>query len=724
MEEVAPGGRHNGNMSSESVTPSPTPHRLGVHLVDGGAVVGVFAGHATAVDLCLFDGDDNETRVPLYGPTAGVWHAFVPGIQEGQLYGFRAHGPWEPSQGHRYNPAKFLLDPYGRGLAGELAPMNAEGAQALLSNRNDTDTAPLMPRSVVTVEPGGSWQSPRPRVPWEDTVIYELHVKGFTQLMPDVPEELRGTYAGLAHPASIERLTSLGVTTIELLPVHAFASEPHLDHAGLTNYWGYSTMGFFAPHAAYATADAQAKGAQGVLDEFVGMVDLLHQAGLEVILDVVYNHTAEAGWGDRVLSWRGLDNRGYYRHLPNSPGKYDDTTGTGNTLDFGHPRVVQMTLDSLRFWVEEVGVDGFRFDLAVTLGRTAEGFSQHHPFLVGVTMDPVLGGVKLIAEPWDTGLGGWQVGNFPAPMAEWNDRFRDRVRSFWLTDTVKGGRHHPTAPELATRLAGSSDLFGHTEPTLMRGPTASINFVTVHDGFTARDLTTYNHKHNEANGEDNRDGTDNNRSWNHGFEGETDNEDIRAIRRRSVRNLLGTTLLAAGTPMLLAGDEIGNTQGGNNNAYAQDNEISWLDWNLDSWQEELRESVAHLIQLRKSHRVLRPATFYEGREPHPEGSPRADSAWFTADGQPESEEWWEDPATRVVQFMRSLAEPDEPDALLVINGWRDPVDVTIPFDEGKPWRLVWDSAWETPVGVDIESVQPGETETLESLTLRLYISEV
>lgn len=712
------------DVTPEHVSPSPTPHRLGVHLVDGGAVVGVFAGHATAVDLCLFDGEDNETRIALHGPTAGVWHAFVPGIAEGQLYGFRAHGPWEPTKGHRYNPAKLLLDPYGRGLAGELTPMNADGAQALLSNRNDTDTAPLMPRSVVTVEPGGSWQSPRPRIPWEDTVIYELHVKGFTQLMPDVPEELRGTYAGLAHPAAIDHLLSLGVTTVELLPVHAFASEPHLDHAGLSNYWGYSTMGFFAPHAPYATADAQAKGAQGVLDEFVGMVDLLHQAGLEVILDVVYNHTAEAGWGDRVLSWRGLDNHGYYRHLPHSPGKYDDTTGTGNTLDFSHPRVVQMTMDSLRFWVEEVGVDGFRFDLAVTLGRTAEGFSPRHPFLVGVTMDPVLGGVKLIAEPWDTGLGGWQVGNFPAPVAEWNDRFRDRTRSFWLTDTIKGGRQHPTAPEMATRLAGSSDLFGHTEPVLMRGPAASINFVTVHDGFTARDLTSYNHKHNEANGEDNRDGTDNNRSWNHGFEGETDNEDIRALRRRSVRNLLGTTLLAAGTPMLLAGDEIGNTQGGNNNAYAQDNEISWLNWDLEEWQEELRVSVSHLVKLRREHRVLRPATFYDGREPRSDESPRADSAWFTANGEPESEEWWEDPATRVLQFMRSLPEHDEPDALIVINGWRDPVEVTIPHDEGKPWRLVWDSAWETPAGVEVETVNPGDTETLEALTLRLYLSEV
>ncbi|WP_084129136.1 glycogen debranching protein GlgX [Demequina sp. NBRC 110055] len=710
-------------MSIEGVTPSPTPHRLGVHLVDDGAVVGVYAGHATAVELCLFDASGAETRVELFGPKAGVWHAFVPGMAEGQHYGFRAHGPWAPKKGHRYNPAKLLLDPYARGIEGHLTPMNDPRAQALLSNKDDTDTAPLVPRSVVTAEPGGSWQTPRPQIPWEDTVVYELHVKGFTQQMSDVPEHLRGTYAGLAHPASIEYLVSLGITTVELLPVHAFASEPHLENMDLTNYWGYSTMGFFAPHAAYATEDARAKGAQGVLDEFVGMVDLLHQAGLEVILDVVYNHTAEAGWGDRTLSWRGLDNHAYYRHQPHSPGHYDDTTGTGNTLDFSHSRVVQMTLDSLRYWVEEVGVDGFRFDLAATLGRTGHGFSTRHPFLVALTMDPLLGGSKLIAEPWDTGMGGWQVGNFPAPMAEWNDRFRDKVRSFWLGDMAKGARSHPTAPELATRLAGSSDLFGHSEPPLMRGPMASVNFVACHDGFTTYDLTTYNGKHNEANGEDNRDGTDNNRSWNHGFEGETSDADINAMRRRAMRNLLGTTLLSAGTPMLLAGDEIGNTQGGNNNAYCQDNEISWLDWGLHPWQADLRATVQHVVALRRENRVLRPAEFYEGRDPHPDDdNPRADSAWFAASGEPESEDWWEDPATRVLQFMRSLSDRDEPDALLIVNGSNDAATVVTPPDDGPDWEIVWDSAWESPVGVPSEIVKPGEEQVLEPRTLRVLLS--
>jgi len=710
-------------MSLEGVTPSLLAHRLGVHLTEGGANVAVYAGHATAVDLCLFDDEDTETRIPLFGPKAGVWHAFVPGIAEGQKYGFRANGPWQPKKGHRYNPAKLLMDPYARGFAGEVTPMNAPGASALLSNRDGTDTAPLMPRSVVTVEPGGSWQTPHPRIAWEDAVVYELHVKGFTQQMEAVPEELRGTYAGLAHPAAIEYLTSLGVTTVELLPVHQFASEPHLDNTGLSNYWGYSTMGFFAPHAAYATQAAREKGAQGVLDEFVGMVDLLHQAGLEVILDVVYNHTAEAGWGDRVLNFRGFDNHSYYRHQPSNPGHYDDSTGTGNTLDFGHPRVVQLAMDSLRYWVEEVGVDGFRFDLAVTLGRTGHGFSTRHPFLVGITMDPVLGGVKLIAEPWDTGLGGWQVGNFPAPMGEWNDRFRDRIRSYWLTDTAKGGRHHPTAPELATRLAGSSDLFGHTEPPLMRGPFASINFVTCHDGFTAHDLTAYNGKHNEANGEDNRDGTDNNRSWNHGYEGDTDEPEILALRRRSIRNLLGTTLLAAGTPMILSGDEYGNSQGGNNNAYCQDNEIGWVDWSHADWKDDLRATVAHLIALRRGNRVLKPDEFYDGHDHNlHDDNPRADSAWFTASGAPESEDWWEDPGTRVVQFMRSLGEAEEADALLVINGSLHEAEISIPTDDGAPWHLAWDSSWETPSGVEDEVVRPGETTTVEPTSIQLYLT--
>lgn len=720
---------HNRSMTTQTntttVQPSPTPHRLGVHLVDGGATVGVYAAHATGVQLCLFDDDGQETRIDLLGPDAGNWHAFIPDLNAGQRYGLRAHGPWRPKHGHRYNPAKLLLDPYGRGIDGTIAHMTDPESKVLLSTRDTTDSAPRMPRSVITTKTGHDGRPPKPRVPWVDSVVYEIHVKGFTQLMPGVPEHLRGTYAGLAHPASVEYLTSLGVTAVELLPIQAFANEPHLEHSNLTNYWGYSTLGFFAPHAAYATADARAAGAQAVQEEFAGMVDLLHQAGLEVILDVVYNHTCEGSSTDRVLSWKGLDNLTYYRNQRHSPQHYDDTTGTGNTLDFAHPRVTQMALDSLRHWVKEMGVDGFRFDLAATLGRTGQGFSSDHPFLVALITDPVLSGVKLIAEPWDVGLGGWQVGNFPQPMSEWNDRFRDYARSFWLQTGVGkvGSRNHPTAPELATRLAGSSDLFGHSEPWGMRGPVASVNFVTAHDGFTGYDLTAYSHKHNDANGEDNRDGTDNNRSHNHGAEGPTDDPEILTARRKSLRNLLGTTLLAAGTPMLLGGDEIGRTQGGNNNAYCQDNEISWVNWELDEWQHNLRDSIAHLTHLRRTHRVLRPRKFYDGVDEDPtDGKFRADSAWFKADGSHEDEGWWDDPSTRALQFMRSLAEEGQADALVVINGSREGTTVTIADDAGAPWRLAWDSAWESPIEATEELINPGQTQELTAASMRLYLS--
>jgi glycogen operon protein len=713
-------------MAKSALAESPTPHRLGVHLVHGGATIGVWAAHATGVFLCLFDDAGKETRHLLNGPINGVWHAFVPQITEGQRYAFRASGPWKPKQGLRYNVNKLLLDPYARGLEGNLAKATDTGASALLSTRDGTDSAPFMPRSVVTVEPTDPLPAPKPRTPWTDTILYEIHVKGFTKQLAGVPEELRGTYAGLAHPASIENLTSLGITAVELLPIHAFASEPHLEHLGLTNYWGYSTLGFFAPHPAYATADARAKGAQAVQDEFRGMVDLLHAAGLEVILDVVYNHTAEGSATDRVLSWKGLDNRTYYRSNPNNPGQYDDTTGTGNTLDFTHPTVVKMALDSLRYWATSMGVDGFRFDLAATLGRTGQGFSTNHPFLTALTTDPVLGAVKLIAEPWDVGLGGWQVGNFPQPMGEWNDRFRDYARSFWLEwgSGKVGERHHPTAPELATRIAGSSDMFGHSDPYGMRGPFASVNFITAHDGFTGRDLVMFTNKHNDANGENNRDGTDNNRSFNHGVEGPSDDPKVRRARLRSGRNLLATLLLSAGTPMLLGGDEMGRTQRGNNNAYCQDNEIAWIDWELEQWQLDLRASVARLIELRRAHRVLRPSRFYDGVDDDPRDELfRADSAWFQANGEHEDEDWWEDPKTRVVQFMRSLSEEDEADALLVINGSREAASVTIPQDDGAPWTLVWDSAVDRPDQIPQGEVKPGDTQELRPMTIRLYISQ-
>ncbi len=705
--------------------PSPTPHRLGVHLGTAGASVSVWAPHATGVDLCLFDAKGEERRIALLGPLAGAWHAWVPGIKAGQRYGFRARGPWDPSQGHVYNEARLLLDPYARGIDGEIAHESTPGAEAFLSRDDPADSAPFVPRGVVLAAPRSAAER-GPGIPWEDTVVYEAHVKGLTQAMPDVPASIRGTYAALGHDAVVRRLQGLGVTTLELLPIHAFASEIHLEHLGLANYWGYNTLGFFAPHAPYASATARAKGPQAVAEELRAAIAALHRGGIEVVLDVVYNHTCEGGSGGRQVSWRGFDNRSYYRHLDGQPGVLDDTTGTGNTLDFGEPRVVQMALDSLRYWITDFGVDGFRFDLAATLGRTGNGFEARHPFLVGLTTDPIVGGAKLIAEPWDVGLGGWQTGSFPSPMAEWNDRFRDSVRTFWLTDASRAV-HKKTGhgvQDLATRLAGSSDVFGHGDPPLSRGPLASINFVTAHDGFTLHDLTAFQDKHNEANGEAGADGSSNNRSWNHGVEGPTDDPAVLAARRRTERNLLGTLLLSAGVPMIVAGDEIGRTQHGNNNAYCQDNEISWVDWDLEPWQSSLRATTAYLLRLRNENAVLRPTTFYEGRDR--DVSRRDDLAWFSGSGNAESEQWWHDSSVRVLQMMRSLAEG--PDALIVINGYASPASVAIPADGGAPWRLAWDSAWDSPESDEArdaragEPLAPGSSTELTEFSLRLYLS--
>ena len=707
-----------------SAIPSPTPHRLGVHLGAAGASVSVWAPHATGVDLCLFDAKGEESRIPLVGPEAGAWHAWVPGIRAGQRYGFRARGPWDPAQGHVYNHARLLVDPYARGIEGAIAHESAEGSASILSRPDDLDSAPFVPRGVV-LAPAGSPAVQGPRVPWADTIIYEAHVKGLTRAMPEVPAPVRGTYAALGHGAVVKYLQGLGVTTLELLPIHAFASETHLEELGLDNYWGYNTLGFFSPHAPYATASARGKGPGAVADELRTAIAALHRGGIEVVLDVVYNHTCEGGAGGRQVSWRGLDNRAYYRHLDGQPGVLDDTTGTGNTLDFGEPRVVQMALDSLRHWITDYGVDGFRFDLATTLGRTGNGFESRHPFLVGITTDPVICGVKLIAEPWDVGLGGWQTGAFPPPMAEWNDRFRDSIRTFWLTDAERA-QHKKVGhgvQDLATRLAGSSDVFGHGDPPLSRGPVASINFVTAHDGFTLADLTAYRDKRNEANGEGGADGSPNNGSWNHGAEGPTDDGAILAARRRTARNLLGTLLLSAGVPMIVAGDEMGRTQGGNNNAYCQDNEISWLDWAVEPWQSSLRATTAHLVRLRSQHSVLRPTTFYEGRDR--DETRRDDLAWFSGSGQGESEQWWHDSSVRVLQMMRSLA--DGPDALIVINGYASPADVVIPADDGPPWSLAWDSAWESPESDEAraaratDAVAPGSTIEVGALSMRLYL---
>ena len=742
------------------------PFRLGVHLTEGGADAAVFASHATAVELCLIEPASKgmapsgwkERRIPLNGPEYGVWHAHVPGIAAGQEYGFRVYGPWDPASGLRHNPAKLLVDPYARAVVGELTydadvfgqvvpDQSAPAGATPGTPAADAPPAPPagpdhaadsresinhVPHSVVVDDHFDGWSAPRPNIPWAETVIYEAHVRGLTKQLAGIPKELRGTYTGLASDVVIEHMRSLGVTTVELLPVHSFTPEEPLVQRGLTNYWGYNTLGFFAPHHAYATAAAQAAGPHAVLAEFKGMVERLHAAGLEVILDVVYNHTSESGADGPHLSFKGLDNTVYYLHDGATPATYVDVTGCGNTLDFRRPRVVQLALDSLRYWVQEMGVDGFRFDLAVTLARGHNGFDPDHPFLVALQTDPVLAGVKLIAEPWDLGPGGWQTGGFPAPMAEWNDRFRDAVRAFWLADPGQAAHGTPGhgVSDLATRMAGSADLFGHSDPPLVRGPVASVNFVTAHDGFTLADLVTYDYKHNEANGEGNRDGTDNNLSWSHGIEGpippESPGVEIAHLRRRSVRNLMASLVLATGTPMIIAGDERGRTQRGNNNAYCQDGELSWLSWDESAESTDLLETTKHLLALRRAHPAIHSARFFDGRPLG--GAGRQDLSWWAADGSPLVDGRWRDPAVRTVQMLRSDPTNTSPGVLMVINGALDQVDVTLADDRATAWELAWDSVWENPSeSADAEAegelhAKSGDTVAMDPLSLRVYVS--
>ncbi|MFJ1513413.1 glycogen debranching protein GlgX [Cellulosimicrobium funkei] len=791
MHEPSPDPRPVPPIAPGSVDRHALVPPLGVRLAGDGVDVAVLASHATAVELCLVDVVDaalpahdparyRERRVPLAGPAYGVWHGHVPGVGAGQRYGFRVHGTWDPAAGLRHNPAKLLVDPYARGLAGDLVDDPAIRGQVGVDPYgppDPRDSLPFVPHAVVVAEPTGTL-APRPRVPWRDTVVYEAHVRGLTQRLEALPEHLRGTYAGVAHPVTIEHLQSLGVTTVELLPVHANVPEPHLLASGRTNYWGYSTLGFFAPHAAYATRAAQEAGPGAVLDEVRGMVHLLHEAGIEVLLDVVHNHTCEGGADGYHLSWRGLDNAGYYLHDGGSPARLADVTGTGNSLDFRRPAVVRAALDSLRYWAEVVGVDGFRFDLAVTLGRGPTGFDPDHPFLVALQTDPVLCGLKLVAEPWDVGPGGWRTGQFPPPLAEWNDRFRDAARQFWLADAREASHGRPGhgVRDLATRLAGSADLFGRSDPPLVRGPVASVSYVTAHDGFTLADLVAYDHKHNLANGEDNRDGTDDNRSWNHGLEGPVAPDattgrglagpgvEIAPLRRRSIRNLLATLVLAAGTPMLTAGDEMGRTQRGNNNAYVQDDETSWVSWDLSPWRKDLLATARHLLALRREHAALRPDAFFTGRPrpaapdgpggaaagtaaggaggaaaggaadgghgPGPTAVP--DLAWFDAAGGPLDHGAWHDPGVRTLQMLRTAPEPGDADVLVVLTGALDPVDVTLPGlradagGEPERWELAWDSDWEHPGDPDRaageSAARPGDVVGLEALSLRVYVS--
>jgi glycogen debranching enzyme GlgX len=610
-------------------------HDLGSTWSEESTNFAVWAPEATAAYLCLVDEDGTETSHRLTERSLGIWHGAVPGIQPGQRYGYRMAGPWAPAQGLRFNAQKLLLDPYARAVSGHVVqdPAIFGYTQDAPESRDFLDSAGKVPLSVV-VDDRFDWADDRPaRRRWRDTVIYELHVKGMTQLHDRVPDALRGTYAGLATPAVIDYLRDLGVTAVELLPVHQFVTEPAVDARGLTNYWGYNSIGFFAPHAAYSSSGD--RGQQ--VTEFKAMVKAFHDAGLEVILDVVYNHTAEAGVEGPTLSFRGLDDKVYRRAGPPNPGIYDrhghdiywDVTGCGNTVDASHPFALRMILDSLRYWVTEMHVDGFRFDLLSALTRTGHAIDMRSHLLVAIGQDPVLRHVKLVAEPWDASSDGYRVGEYPPPWIEWNDQFRDEIRDFWNSRSsgIRG---------VATRLAGSSDLYADDG----RSPYASVNFVTAHDGFTVRDLVSYDRKHNEANGEDNQDGTDNNRSWNHGVEGETTDAQILALRRRQAANLMATLCLSNGVPMITAGDERGRTQGGNNNAYCQDNEVSWIDWRADQAWLDVYEVTKCALRLRREHPALRQRHFFEGR-PTIRGGPK-DLAWLHPSGREMTGDDWHD----------------------------------------------------------------------------------
>ncbi len=648
----------------------------------------LFSAHATKVEVCLFDsaGRREEERLALPEYTDQIWHGYIPDVHPGSVYGYRVSGPYEPLAGHRFNPNKLLLDPYARAHIGELkwAPEcfgYTIGAAEEDLTFDERDSAPFMPKCVV-VDPNFDWKGqPRSRgVPWDRTIVYELHVKGFTKKHPAVPEHLRGTYAGLASKPVIEYIKSLGVTSVELLPIHAFINDSHLLEKGLTNYWGYNSIGFFAPDTRYASAADQ------TLREFKEMVACFHDAGLEVILDVVYNHTAEGNERGPTLSFKGIDNASYYRLLPGNKRFYVNDTGTGNTLNLSHPNVIQMVTDSLRYWVNELHVDGFRFDLGTILAREPDGFDNESGFLKACSQDPVLRTVKLIAEPWDCGPGGYQVGEFPPGWAEWNDRFRDTVRDFWKGNSA--------ASDLAQRLCASSDVFNR----LGRRPWACVNFVTAHDGFTLNDLVTYNDKHNEANGEENRDGSSDNRSWNCGVEGQTDDATVNALRERQIRNLLATLLLSQGTPMILAGDEFRRTQGGNNNAYAQDNEISWLDWALAEKERSMIGFVQKLCAFRHKYPVLRRNLFLTGQLDSELGI--KDVAWINASGAEMQSMDWADSAMRCFgMLIDGRARPTgvrqrgtEAAMLLVLNGHHDLVEFTLPpFEGGTEWMLELDT---------------------------------
>lgn len=665
---------------------------LGATFDGSGTNFALFSTVATGVDLCLFSGDGTETRIPMTERDGHVWHIYCESVYPSQLYGFRVHGPYDPEHGLRCNPSKLLLDPYARAISGEWTDheslysyyfSEAENPQRL----NDMDDAAHMPKSVV-VSPWFDWENDRkPETPLSDSVIYEAHVRGMTNLDPDVPADIRGTFAGMAHPSVIAHLKRLGVTAVELMPIQQFVQDTTLQKKGLANYWGYNTIGFFAPESAYSSSGS--RGEQ--VAEFKSMVKAYHTAGLEVILDVVYNHTAEGNHLGPTYSFRGIDNASYYRLVPGDEAHYFDTTGTGNSPNMHAPHTIQLIVDSLRYWAGEMHVDGFRFDLAPTLGRERGDFDKYSSFFDMVDSDPLLSHVKLIAEPWDTGEGGYQVGGFPVNWSEWNGQFRDTVRDFWRSQTS-------TLPVFASRITGSSDLYEHNG----RKPQASINFVTAHDGFTLKDLVSYNSKHNEANGENGRDGTDDNRSWNCGVEGPTDIADINDLRHRQERNFLSTLMFSAGVPMILGGDEMGRTQEGNNNAYCQDNRLSWVNWELSDSDRRLLDFTSRIIRMRQDHPVLHRASYFTGREGGDTSKEIPEIEWFDHTGQIMDRDDWDNFYALSIMIFLNGHHIDEKDALgdektdddflLIFNAYYEPIAFTLPSaDYGRKWRVEVDT---------------------------------
>jgi len=696
------------------------PVPLGATWDGAGTNFALFSAHAEKVELCLFDdsGRKEAARIALPEYTHEIWHAYLPDVRPGQLYGYRVYGPYEPEAGHRFNPHKLLIDPYAKALKGRL-----EWDDALFGFRvgdpeadlsfDERDSAPYMPKCQV-VEPAFTWKERPPQRPWHESIVYETHLRGFTMRHPEVAESVRGTFEGMSHPAVVRYLQELGVTAVELLPVHAFIHDGHVVERGLKNYWGYNSVGFFAPHPAYL--------ATGTLNEVKTFVQIMHDAGIEVILDVVYNHTGEGNHLGPTLSLRGIDNKSYYYLAHGDERRYNDFTGTGNALELRHPHVLRMVTDSLRYWTEDMRVDGFRFDLATTLARVHGEYEEHAGFLDAVAQDPVLSTVKLIAEPWDTGPGGYQVGNFPPGWSEWNDQYRDTVRRFWRGDEGQ-------LPALASRISGSADIYNHRG----RRTWASVNFVTAHDGFTLRDLVSYERKHNEANKEDNRDGADHNFSWNCGVEGPSDDPAVRRLRRQQMRNLLATLMFSQGVPMVLGGDELGRTQQGNNNAYCQDNELTWYDWEgVDDEGRQLLEFTRRVIAIRRAHIVFHRTRFFHGGTIP--GTDIKDVTWLKPDGAEMAQADWSNPGARTLGLLLSgeaglihlsaRGEQELDDTfLLLLNAAEKNVIFRLPESRpGAAWEVLVDTARDEAPAAESETRTLGKKTksiTLQARSLQL-----